>query len=547
MSTRSDAPAARRSTEHSKARRGRRHDAAIPGTRTRRGPERPGRRPRARRREIVAGDVARQTVEMTSAPTVTVARNAPRTAAAVGLAVGTTGAIPRQLGLNRGALSEHGFTGKLGQTLVVPARDGTTFIAVGVGDAPTDNHRRDAAAAFARAAGTRTSLATNLADGGDDVASAAQAVVEGVLLARYRYVALKSDRSGRADVDTLTLTVGAKDDKAASRGAARGVVTARAANLARELANTPASHLTARQLAARALELGSEHGLAVEVFDRDQLAVLGCGGILGVNAGSVEPPRMVKLTYAPRNPKAHVALVGKGVMFDSGGLSIKPSGPMTNLMKMDMSGAAAVLAVMTTLKDLGCRNQVTAWLMCTDNMPSGSALKLGDVLTIRNGKTVEIHNTDAEGRLILADGLALAAEADPDVIVDIATLTGAAMAALGTDIAAVIGTDDAVIEQVKTSSEATDEPVWQMPLARERYRKLLDSVAADMKNIGGPYAGATTAAIFLSEFVGDVPWAHIDIAGPMNVDSDTSWRSKGATGFGTRLLIDFATSFAGAT
>jgi leucyl aminopeptidase len=180
-------------------------------------------------------------------------------------------------------------------------------------------------------------------------------------------------------------------------------------------------------------------------------------------------------------------------------------------------------------------------------MPGGSATKLGDVLTMRGGKTVEIHNTDAEGRLILADGLSLAAEADPDVIVDIATLTGAAMAALGTDIAAVIGTDDAVIEQVKTSSEATDEPVWQMPLARERYRKLLDSVAADMKNIGGPYAGATTAAIFLSEFVGDVPWAHIDIAGPMNVDSDTSWRSKGATGFGTRLLIDFATSFAGAT
>lgn len=481
---------------------------------------------------------------MTSAATVTVARNVPRTAQAVGLAVGTAGPVPRQLGLSRAALEANGFTGKVGQTLVVPAREGATFIAVGIGDEPTDHQRREAAAAFARAAGTRTALATNLADGAADPASAAQAVVEGVLLARYRYVALKSDRSGAGPVESLTLTVAAANDKAATAGAQRGVVTSRAANLARELANTPASHLTARQFAAKAEELAGEHGVDVEVFDKDQLAVLGCGGILGVNAGSVEPPRMIKLSYKPRNPRAHVALVGKGVMFDSGGLSLKPSGPLTNLMKMDMSGAAAVLSVMTTLRELGCRNQVTAWLMCTDNMPSGSALKLGDVLTFRNGKTVEIHNTDAEGRLILADGLSLAAEAQPDAIVDIATLTGAALAALGPDIAAVIGSDDAVVDQLRKASDATDEPIWQMPLAKDRYRKLLDSVAADMKNIGGPYGGATTAAIFLSEFVGDVPWAHLDIAGPMNVDADTGWKSKGATGFGTRLLIDFATSFA---
>jgi leucyl aminopeptidase len=176
-------------------------------------------------------------------------------------------------------------------------------------------------------------------------------------------------------------------------------------------------------------------------------------------------------------------------------------------------------------------------------MPSGSAMKLGDVLHIRNGKTVEIHNTDAEGRLILADGLSLAAEEAPDAIVDIATLTGAAMAALGQEMAAVIGSNDALVAQVRTSADQVDEPVWQLPLATDRYRKLLDSVVADMKNVGGPYAGATTAAIFLSEFVGDVPWAHLDIAGPMNVDNDTGWKSKGATGFGTRLLIDFATSF----
>ncbi|MGA1052331.1 MAG: leucyl aminopeptidase [Ilumatobacteraceae bacterium] len=477
---------------------------------------------------------------------VTVARTAPRTAQAIGLAVAPTGQIPRQFGLTRAALEEHGFTGKVGHTLVIPARQGPTYVAVGVGDAPTDRDLRDAAAAFARAAGKRTVLATNLADGSSDPARAAQSVVEGVVLARYRYAALKSEQSG-APVRHLTLVVGAGSDRAATKGAERGVVTARAANLARELANTPASHLTARQLAARAQVLGAEFGFGTEVFDADQLAVLGCGGILGVNAGSVEPPRMVKLTYAPRNAKAHVALVGKGVMFDSGGLSLKPSSPMTNLMKMDMSGAAAVLAVMTTLKELGCRNRVTAWLMCTDNMPSGSALKLGDVLTIRNGTTVEIHNTDAEGRLVLADGLSLAVEEGPDVIVDIATLTGAAMAALGTDMAAVIGNHAATVAAIEASAATTDEPVWELPLAKDRYRKLLDSVAADMKNIGGPYAGATTAAIFLSEFVGDVPWAHLDIAGPMNVDADSGWKSKGATGFGTRLLIDFATSFTPAT
>ena len=344
-------------------------------------------------------------------------------------------------------------------------------------------------------------------------------------------------------LETLSLVVGESAERAAARGIAQGVVTSEAANLARELANTPANLLTASAFAARAVELAGTSGLAAEVFDRDQLEAMGCGGMLGVNAGSVEPPRMVKLTYIPRTPKAHVALVGKGVMYDSGGLSLKPTNPMSAIMKMDMSGAAAVLATMVSLKSLGCRNKVTAFLMCTDNMPSGSALKLGDVLTFRNGKTAEIHNTDAEGRLILADGLALAAEEQPDAIVDIATLTGAAMAALGTDYAAVIGSDPDVVRQVEESAAAADEPVWELPLAADKYRKLLDSVVADMKNVGGPYAGATTAAIFLSEFVGDVPWAHIDIAGPMNVDGDTGWKSKGATGFGTRLLIDFATTF----
>jgi leucyl aminopeptidase len=478
------------------------------------------------------------------APSVDVVRSLPRSAEAVGLAVGPSGPVPRQLGLNRAALEAHGFTGKVGNTLVVPVRDGATVVAVGIGDTPTVKQLRDAAAAFARAAGKRAHIATNLVDAVSiEAGAAAQAVTEGVLLANYRYLGLKTDRSGASTLTTLSLTATQAAERAATRGAQRGAVIAGAANLARDFANMPPNALTARGFAATAQQLAAEHGLGVEVFDKDQLAVMGCGGMLGVNAGSTEPPRLVKLTYTPRNPKAHVALVGKGVMYDSGGLSLKPTNPMSAAMKMDMSGAAAVLSVMTTLKALGCKNRVTAYLMCTDNMPSGSALKLGDVLTFRNGKTAEIHNTDAEGRLVLADGLSLAVEESPDAVVDIATLTGAAMAALGGDYAAVIGSNDSVISALQAAALATDEPVWELPLARDKYRKLLDSQVADMKNVGGPYAGATTAAIFLSEFVGDTPWAHLDIAGPMMVDNDTSWRSKGATGFGTRLLIDYATNF----
>jgi leucyl aminopeptidase len=482
--------------------------------------------------------------EPVTSVSVSVVRSVPSAASAVGLAVGTSGAVPRQLGLNRAALDAHGFTGKVGQTLVVPSASGPAYVAVGIGDDPTVAQLRDAAAAFARAVPKRAHLATNLAaQGSVDPAVAAQAVTEGVLLANYRFQGFKTEEQKGEQLSALSLVVPAQATRGAERGAARGTVTARAATLARDLANMPPNHLTARKIAAKAEEIAAAHGLQVEVFDKDQLAVLGCGGILGVNAGSQEPPRMVKLTYSPRNARAHVALVGKGVMYDSGGISLKPTNPMHAIMKMDMSGAAAVLATMSALRDLGCRTKVTAFLMCTDNMPSGSALKLGDVLTFRNGKTAEIQNTDAEGRLILADGLSLAVEEQPDAIVDIATLTGAAMAALGTDMAAVIGSDDALIDRVKASSAATDELVWQLPLARDRYRKLLDSTVADMSNVGGPYAGATTAAIFLSEFVGEVPWAHIDIAGPMNADSDNGWRSKGATGFGTRLLIDLVTGY----
>ncbi|CAN5880316.1 hypothetical protein BH24ACT6_BH24ACT6_06710 [soil metagenome] len=329
----------------------------------------------------------------------------------------------------------------------------------------------------------------------------------------------------------------------AAGATSRGHARAQAALLARDLANMPPVSLPARLLAERAAEIAAaDPALEIEVFELDDLVRMGCGGIVGVNKGSVEPPRMVKLTYSPRRPKRHVALVGKGVTYDSGGISLKPSDDSHAIMKMDMSGAAAVLATMSALGAMGCRNKVTGYMMCTDNMPSGSALKLGDVLTIRNGKTVEIHNTDAEGRLILADGLSLATEEKPDAIVDIATLTGACMVALGTKIAGVFGNDDALASDLCAAGDRVGEPLWQMPLAREHYRPLLDSNVADMKNVGIRYGGAITAAIFLSEFVEDIPWAHLDIAGPMNSDRDDGIWSKGATAYGTRVLIDLLTN-----
>jgi leucyl aminopeptidase len=486
---------------------------------------------------------------------VSVARAAPSAGpdarVVFGVAVKPSGPVPRQVGLSRARLAALGFDAKPCQTMVLPGKDGAIVVAVGVPDQPTPSQLRDAAAAVVRAVPNPTHVGTNLVDAvagsTAELTAAAQAVAEGALLAGYRYAGLKSDPAAVGTLRQVTLVTGQKSAAAATAGAAKAEVTARATTVARELANTPASHLTARQIAELAVSLGAQHGLRVEVFNKDQLAELGCGGILGVNAGSTEPPRMVKLTYTPRSsPKkqaAHIALVGKGVMYDSGGLSLKPTNPMSAMMKLDMSGAAAVLATMTALADLKCPNQVTAWLMCTDNMPSGSALKLGDVLRMRNGKTVEVHNTDAEGRLILADGLALAAEASPDAIVDIATLTGSALAALGEGYAAVFGSDPALVDQVRSSAATTDEPVWELPLAGDKYRSQLDSTVADMKNIGGTYGGAILAAIFLSEFVDETPWAHLDIAGTMNSDADRGWKSKGATGFGTRLLIDLVTSY----
>ena len=364
-------------------------------------------------------------------------------------------------------------------------------------------------------------------------------VTEGVLLARYRYVQLKP-HSTHVPLRELAI-VGA--GPGADAAVARGRILARAACLARDLANTPPSHLTATDLGGIAVELGAEAGVAVETWDLARIIAEGCGGLLGVNAGSVEEPRVIRLDYTPEHPNGRsIAFVGKGIMYDSGGISLKPSDPMHFAMKMDMAGAAAVLAAVLALPSLGCATAASAYLMCTDNMPSGSAMKLGDVLSIRGGTTVEVKNSDAEGRLVMSDALVLASEREPDAIVDLATLTGAALAALGTHTAALFGTDERLVEQVESSAGRADESVWRLPLER-RYRPQLDSQIADISNMGGKHAGATTAALFLAEFTAGIPWAHLDIAGTMQAEADDAWRTQGATGFGTRLLIDLALTF----
>ena len=476
---------------------------------------------------------------------ISVARAAPAGATAVGIAVGARGAVPKQLGIDRDALAAAGFEGKPGQTFVVPHDKHSVLVAVGIGEAGLDEGGlRNAAAAFARAAARHSHLATALADvaSGVSPAAAAQAVTEGVLLARYRYEQRKKTKSD-APLAELTLVTTADRIKAETAGAERGRIMASAALLARDLANAPAMELTASRMAEIAEEVARDRGLQVEVFGKSDLEKMGCGGILGVNAGSTEPPRMIKLTYKPKGKsKGHLAMVGKGIMYDSGGINLKPAQGMQLFMKMDMAGAAAVLGSMSVLHSLDCPTTVTAFLMCTDNMPSGSATKMGDVLTQRNGKTVEIHNTDAEGRLILADGLSLAAEMKPDAIINIGTLTGAIFAALGEHLTGVFSNHDGFAAQVQAAADRTDETIWRMPLDR-RYRKQIDSAIADLKNMGDAQPGSITAALYLEEFVDGIAWTHFDICGTMKLDADDAWRSKGATGVCARLLADLAVNF----
>ena len=434
-----------------------------------------------------------------------------------------------------------GFEAKPGQTLLTSTDDGLRLL-VGLGEVPKLEDYRKIGAAISKASLKRESVAVDaLADlEGADRLAAAGALVEGLALGSYGFSDFKDPAPGTALDRVTVVTKGGKRMTEAIETAAQA---AQVVGSVRDLVNMPGGIMTPVAFAAQAEEMAAEAGLEIEVMDRDDMVEAGLGGLLGVSRGSSQEPRLVKLVHRPEGrSKGAVALVGKGVTFDSGGLSIKPANSMEG-MKTDMAGAAAVLGAMVLAPLVAPKLEVRAYIPLTDNMLGPDATRVGDILRIRNDKTVEVLNTDAEGRLILADALCLAAEDEPDAIIDLATLTGACMVALGERTAGLMGSHQPLVDRVREAAAAAREDVWPLPLP-EYLRKTLDSDIADLRNIStGPYGGALTAGIFLQEFVGEVPWAHIDIAGPSNTKAAYDEVSKGGTGFGVftlaRLLADW--------
>ena len=384
-------------------------------------------------------------------------------------------------------------------------------------------------------AAARTAVSTSAIAGLPDEGTAA--FVQGMLLGSYAF-ALKSGPEGQRGAEVSLLTEHPADHSAAVD---RAVTIAGAVALARDLTNTPSAQKSPEWLAGEAARVADQADLRSRIWADGDLAAAGFGGILAVGSGSIRPPRLIELSYTPAGWDTHVALVGKGITFDSGGLSLKPNDGM-KLMKTDMAGGAAVIAVMSALASLGVRARVTGLVAAAENMPSGSAYRPGDVITQYGGRTVEVLNTDAEGRLVLADAIAYAdAALDPAVIVDIATLTGAARVALGTSIGALYSTDDDVAAALLAAGQATGDRLWRMPLPAD-YLDALDSPVADLAHMArsgtaGADAGSIAAALFLREFTGGRPWAHLDVAGAARATSDDGEITKGGTGFGTRLLL----------
>jgi leucyl aminopeptidase len=475
------------------------------------------------------------------------------------------GGLPEQVGQVRAQgqidpdrCERLGFDGAVGKSLVVRTAAGSpTVVLLGLGprETPGLERWRLAAAALVKEAGAGRAAAFAVpADGIPPAADLAAALVEGAVLASYRFEHYRSaprrdglrrlvlvprhGSGGPAEGDALAAAL--------RSGLRRGTVGAEATMFARDLINRPAGDMTPDVLAQTLrLRLEGRPGVRVEVWDEDRIGAERLGALLGVSQGSAQPPRLVRATYRPPTPRSTgaadpppaVILVGKGVTFDSGGLSLKTAEGMTR-MKTDMTGAACVMSALSACADLELATPVSAIAPIAENMPGSRALRPGDVVTARNGATIEVLNTDAEGRLILADALCLAAEARPSAIVDVATLTGAAVVALGTSIGAIFGTEPALVERVRAAGSVAGEALWPLPLPEE-YASHIDSDVADMKNMGkANQAGAIAAALLLAKFVGDAPWVHLDIAGPARAEEAFGYKTKGATGFSVRTLVE---------
>jgi leucyl aminopeptidase len=436
------------------------------------------------------------------------------------------------------------FGGRSDEVLTALAGEPRKITLIGLGKADAIKHRSARAAITTAGRTAKKHRDANIAlifpytlPGMDEDATAL-AVADALAQSDYKYdpyITVRKEQK-RFPIHATLIAPGADVKKLNPHAKA----IAEAVQTVRDLGNTPCNVLTATELASRAEEVCKGVGVKCTVYGKREITRMKMGGLLAVNRGSAEEPRFVVMEYAPRRAKKHVALVGKGITFDSGGISIKPADKMEE-MKFDMCGAAAVIGIMEAVAKLELPVKVTGIFATTDNLPSGSAYKPGEILTMMSGKTVEVVNTDAEGRLILADALHYASELKPDHIIDYATLTGACVVALGADAAGLFSTDDELAQKLIDSGERVGERLWRLP-AWDEYKDLIRSEWADMKNSGGRWAGAITAAVFLKEFVDCPSWAHLDIAGTAYAESENAREARGANGAGVRVTIEFLRS-----
>ena len=469
---------------------------------------------------------------------------------------GATGAVDRALGgIITDLIASGEVIGKLNKTALIHTQGKIApkrVLVVGLGKSQDFDY-----IAAGKASGTAarflseksalkvTTIVHGAGIGGLDPKDAARAVVEGAIIGLYDGDLYKtSDEDKQPEIEQFTIV---ERDAAKigefEAGAHEGEILARAANEVRDLANEPANRMTPEILAERALEVAVKAGLEIEVLDQDRMAELGMGGLLGVAQGSAQPPRLIFMRYQGREGGPTLGLVGKGLTFDSGGISIKPHEGMQD-MKTDKSGGAAVIGAMKAIAELKPRINVIGVVPASENMPSGSAYKPGDVIKFYSGKTAEVITTDAEGRMILADALTYAIKQGATHLVDIATLTGACAVALGNNVTGVMGNNREFTDKLMEAARLTGEKVWELPLPPE-YKEQLKSEIADMRNLGTRFGGALTGGLFLKEFVEDLPWVHMDIAGTAETDLEQPYRAKGATGVGTRMLAMLAVLMAG--
>jgi leucyl aminopeptidase len=448
-------------------------------------------------------------------------------------------------GLLQEVVAESEFKGKSGETTWLRSPSNTPIarkvVLVGLGkpDTWTLESLRQAAATIARTAHKQKakSVAIALPLFNQDAALTAAAIIEGAVLSQHQDNRFKSETENGSkhlieQIELLGISV--QDEAIAkSQQICEGVI------LARELVNAPANVVTPMSLADTAAELAQQLGLTLEVLEKEACEALGMGAFLGVAQASEMPPKFIHLTYKPSGtPTRKLAIIGKGLTFDSGGLNIKPTGSGIETMKMDMAGSAAVFGAAKVVGLLKPDAEVHFIVAATENMISGRAIHPGDILTASNGKTIEINNTDAEGRLTLADALVFAEKLGVDAIVDLATLTGACIVALGNDIAGIWSPQDELAQALLSASDQAGEKMWRMPL-EDKYFEGMKSMIADMKNTGPRPGGSITAALFLKQFVKETPWAHLDVAGPVWTEKESGYHNSGATGFGVRTLVNW--------